>query len=197
MKRALVVLVLGAAWFGWAAPAVNTHLEGYRVAPRGQRTAADLRARMSVASLPPETRALVEEAEAATARERAWSLIVGGLLSPAERVEGLARAQSEPVVLGRPGRLLEPELPVLVDALLARYGPTVAPIPAPPLDDDWPMIDRRTRIRVLLALVHGPGLDDERAAIVLAATLDLLATQARRTEVEALLAEVEMAGGTR
>jgi hypothetical protein len=43
---------------------------------------------------------------------------------------------------------------------------------------------------VLTALVEGPGLDDERAAIVLGATLNLLAVQARRTEIEAELAEL-------
>lgn len=192
MRRGVVALVLGVAWFAWGAPAVNARLEGFREAPRGQRTAAELRARTAVESLPAATRALVEEAEAAAAKEREWSLVVASLLSTAERAEGLVRAQGEPVVLGPPGRLLEPELPVLVDAILSRYGPELAPVPPAPLRDDWPMIDRRTRIRVLLALVRGPGLDDERAAVVLAATLDLLAAQARRTEVEALLAEVEV-----
>ncbi|MDP2310517.1 MAG: hypothetical protein Q8P18_31150 [Pseudomonadota bacterium] len=192
MRRGLLALALGVAWFGWAAEAVNTRLEAFLVAPRGQRTAADLRARTKVARLPSELRALVAEAEAAMVREEEWSLIVGSLLTKAERAEGLSLAEGEPVFVGPPGRLLEPELPILIEAILARYGPEVAPIPPAPRRDEWPTIDRRARVRALLALVHGPGLDEERAAVVLALTLDLLETQARRTEIEALLAEVKV-----
>ncbi|MDP2312002.1 MAG: hypothetical protein Q8P41_03790 [Pseudomonadota bacterium] len=194
MRRALATVLLGIAWFVWGAPAANTRLDAFRTAPRGQRSASDLRRLVAVSSLPADARALVEEAELASEREREWSLIVASLLSPAERADGLARAVEEPAVVGFSGHSLEPELPVLVDALLARYGPETAPVPPAPPRDDWPMIDRRARIRVLLALVRGPGLDDERAAIVLAATLDLLATQARRSEIEAALAEIEVPG---
>ncbi len=192
MRRGIAALLLGVAWFAFGAPAVNDRISALRVQPRGQRSAAELRAAIPLASMPPDLRADVAEAEAAARRERDWSLLVGGLLSTAERADGLARAAAEPLVLGPPGRSLEPELPVLIDAIHARYGPATAPIPAAPLRDDWPMIDRRARASCLLALLRGPGLDADRAAVLLAATLDLLATQARRAELEERFADIDL-----
>lgn len=187
--RGLVALVAALAWYAWGAPGATAALDTLRPPPRGQLTLADVAA----ADLPRAARPLVAEAERLAAREEAWGHVVAALLTPDERSRGLTLAGAAPPVLAAPGATLEPEMPVLVDAILARYGPATLPAPPPPAYEGWPMVDRRTRARVLLALVNGPGLDEERAAIVLGATLDLLEAQSRRTAIEAELAAMREA----
>ncbi len=182
--------VAGIAWFALGADRAIAWLDTVREAPRGQLSAQALAEGGRLAKLTPEARALVAEAQALSRREDDWGYVVAALLSPAERADGLARAGAAPPILARPGTTLEPEMPVLVDAVLARYGPHTLPAPEVPRREQWPMVDRRARARALLALVRGPGLDDERAAIVLGITLDLLAAQARRTVIEAELAKL-------
>jgi hypothetical protein len=175
-------------WFNLVAPDVVVWLERFRPEQRGQRTAQDTVAAGVARSA--EAQVLLAEAEALQRREDDWGFIVASLLGPAERNEGLARAAGAPLVFARPGGTIEPEIPVLVDALLGRYGPRTLPPPAINRLETWPMVDRRTRARVAVALVNGPGLDPDRAAILLGATLDLLETQARRVELEEALADL-------
>lgn len=186
--RGLFAAALGGLWFAVLAPHAAVWLERFRPEQRGQRTAQDTVA--SGAARSAEARALLTEAQALQRREDDWGYIVASLLSTAERNEGLARASVASPIFARPGQTIEPEMPVLVEAILARYGPRTAAGPVVERRETWPMVDRRTRARVLVALVEGPGLDPERAAIILGATLRLLEAQARRVELEEALADL-------
>lgn len=188
--RGAIALLVGVVWFGWAAERATAALEGFRPAPRGQASAQDLARSGALLTLPPAGRALAAEAKALAEREDRWGYVVAALLSPAERAEGLTRAADAPQPKAAPGMTIEPEMPFLVEAILARYGPRTLPAPDVPRREQWPMVDRRSRARALTALVRGPGLDDDRAAIVLGVTLDLLDAQSRRTEIEAELADL-------
>lgn len=190
MRRGLVALILGILWFTFGGPAAVRALDGVGSSARGQRSATDLRRMLDVGQLPPSAVAKVEEAERLARRETAWSTLVASLLTDEERSQALALAAAAPPVLASPGMTLEPEIPVLVDAILRRYGPATAPSPEVPKLDKWTVIDRRTRARALAAIVAGPGLDADRAAVLLGATLELMHVQEQRSAIEAELAEM-------
>lgn len=189
-QRGLAGAALALAWFAFAAEPAGAALERFRPDVRGQVTLSDLERRGLLLALPPGGAALVAEARVVSRSEEAWGFLVADLLTPAERAEGLTLAAGAPPAHAAPGLVVEPEMMFLVEALLARYGPATAPVRRRPARDEWPMVDRRIRARALTALVQGPGLDEERAAVLLGATLELLSAQARRIEVEAELAEL-------
>ena len=188
--RGLFAGGLALAWFAFGADRAVQRLDGFRAPPRGQRTAAEFTAERGAAALTPAEQALTAEAAGLSRQEASWGYVVASLLSPDERAAGLALVAATPPRPAAPGATLEPEMPALIDAILSRHGPATLPAPQVAPREDWQTADRRMRARVLTALVEGPGLDDERAAIVLGATLNLLAVQARRTEIEAELAEL-------
>lgn len=185
--RAAVAGGLAVAWYTFGAEPAGEALLVLRPDVRGQIGVADLERQGLLLELPTAGRLLAAEARTIARKEEAWGFLVAHLLTPAERAEGLTLAAALPPAVGAPGLVIEPEMMVLVDALLARHGPRTLPAPAAPTREEWPMVDRRTRARALTALVRGPGLDADRAAVVLGATLELLGVQARRTEVEAEL----------
>jgi hypothetical protein len=189
VRRGLVVLLAGAAWFTWGGPAVVARIDAGRGRLDAHEPYATLRGRAQRASGDPKIAAMLDALSRTAVEERAWERTVGGLLTPAERTEGLARASSlPPSPPATPGSIVEPELVALLDALQSRYGSRTAPPPPVPAIDNWPLVDRRSRAMALRALLLGPGLDEERAAQILTATLDLLTSQRMRYSLEDELA---------
>jgi hypothetical protein len=188
VKRALLTLCVGVAWYTWGAPAAAERLKAERTEATAHLSYVELKAAAIGQELDDEEVADFRAAERAARRETDWEYVMAALLTPAERAEGLARAAAMPPVPANGLLLTEPEVPVLLQAIHHRYGHRTAPVPPVPIADPWATIDRRTRVRAAIALVEGPGLDPDRAAILLAATLDLLAAQQERSELEDALA---------
>ncbi len=188
--RGIVALAVAVAWFGSGGPALARWLESTRVTTTRQASVHELRIQAGdTPSAPVQT--LLDAATRASAREAAWGRNVAGLLTAAEREEGVARAASLPPIPATGlASLLEPEVRVLVVAIQAGYGPATAPLARAPLLDPWNRVDRRSRARALLALVQAGLLDPERAAMVLGTTFDLLEAQRERGEIEAELREI-------
>ena len=188
--RGLVAVAVTLAWFGSGGPALARWLESTRVTTTRQASVSELRIRAG-ATPSASVQTLLDAATRASAKEAAWGRNVAGLLTAAEREEGLTRAASLPPIpaTGLP-TLLEPEVLALVIAIQARYGPATAPLAHAPLLDAWNRVDRRSRARALLALVQAGSLEPERAAMALGTTLDLLEAQHQRSQIETELREI-------
>lgn len=175
---AFLASVVLAAWYTWGSMPASLWLVASRPAMEPLST-ADLRERYPE---DPEVIARVDRMEAAFAAEETWNRVVDGCVGPSQREDGLARA-AELAPLQAPSGSVEPELAALVPALVARYGPTPSN-KTPDAVKLWTTVDRRTRARVALALVRGPGLDPACAPAVLGASEDLLRANTDRFNSE-------------
>lgn len=157
--------------------------------------------RAEVATWPPERRestaakrllAAADRAEAYAAEETRWGAVVAGVLTEAQRREGLAKADRATPDASAPSgdRPGDAAMTALARILLDRYGYAEGERAAAPADDPWAGIDRQTRAAAVRALAEGGGLEPEQAHVILRVTLELL----RAEEVHAQ-ATREMATG--
>lgn len=194
--RALVALGVGLTWFGAVGPALGNRVRQLRAEAARSLSVAEIRAALRTTGTRPDAplAALLDEAAAAEAREGEWNVLVAEVLDPDQRKQALAL---EPDLAAVPPngdmRFVEPELPALAEALLRAHGLGEPELPAMPLRDPWPGVDRRRRARGLLALVQAApsesGLRPEQAQILLRITLDAMEVQVERARIERALGE--------
>ncbi len=184
---ALVWVTFGVAWFGSVGPEAVEQLREQRIAQTRTRALVELR---GMADARPDrvttvVRRQIEEASGLVAAEEAWSRTVAGVLTDAERRDGLAAIDTVPPApdLGPKGPV-EPDIDALARDLLDRHGYAVATPPTPAEQDPWGGVTRRDRARAARAVVRAGSLDDARAHALLAATLHVLDVQKRRVALE-------------
>ena len=202
--RALVGLGLGLTWFVGVGPALGNRVRQLRAEAARSLSVAEIRAALRTTGTRPDAplAALLDEAAAAEAREGEWNVLVAEVLDPGQRQQALAlEPDLAPVPPNGDMRFVEPELPALAEALIRAHGLGDPELPAMPLRDPWPGVDRRRRARGLLALTQlapEEGLRPEQTQILLRITLDAMAVQVERARIEralgaALSAEVRAA----
>ena len=193
--RALVALALGLAWFLAVGPALGDRVRQLRAEAARSLSVAEIRVALRTTGTRPdaELAALLDDAAAAEAREGEWNVLVAEVLDPDQRQKALALEPGlPPVPPNGDMRFVEPELPALAEVLLRAHGLGEPELPAMPLRDPWPGVDRRRRARGLLALAQAPpeeGLRPEQAQILLRITLDAMEVQVERARIERALGE--------
>lgn len=188
---ALAALILGLGWFTWAGPGLGQQVRQLRAEEARALSALEVKQALRKTGVRPDEalREALAEADAAAATEQRWNLLVAEILSEAQRQRALALEPGvQQVKPEGEVRFVEPELPALAEALMAAHGVGEAEVPALPLADPWPGVDRRRRARGLLGLVAAGELEEAQAHALLAVTLEAMGEQTERARVEAAIA---------
>ena len=190
--RAVLAGIAGLLFFGWLGPMGADRLRQDRAEEARAFSTTEIRAAyLEAGSAPsPEVGVELDLIDAAAAREEAWNTRVAAILTPAQRDRARSLGLAVPTTAPTGDeRVVEPEVQALARELLDEVGVGEVILPATPIRDPWPGVDRRSRARALQGLLRAGELPDEQARAVLQVTLDALDAQVERTVAERALRE--------
>ena len=189
-NRAIMGVLLAAAWFGLIGPHIEAHIHASTLEGPKPFSLQNLRDRVSQDTGEPDeslTAAMAALASLQMAEEERisamWSLLDDSMVHEANaRIPTLPPPQ-----YAVDPRFFEPLVPEIIRRTIERYGASttpLGPVTITQLDGE-----RDDQLRTILSAVHYRMIDEEHAGALLQAAYDLLELQMQRMELEGKIRE--------